>query len=189
MEWIGMERKGTERNGKEWDGMERIATMLVGNREVPVWRAAVVLFESAHFPMGYVIPKSWLYDAFQLNMPQNDTPYAVAKETEWEFLQLFKAFEKHLKYELLVHLDNVKNVGYRIVPTHEQVSWAEDEGDHDLAKALDKRSDRVIYVDVTGLDADGRRERSNALARVGSLKSLARRVRPRFRLDGENGAR
>jgi hypothetical protein len=75
-----------------------------------------------------------------------------------------------------VALSNVKGVGYQIVRPPEQTAWAEDQGDAELKKALRKRRDRLVNVNMTSLTQDERRQNADALARLGALAGMAQRT-------------
>lgn len=154
---------------------------------IPAWRLAVEIFRSSEFRSGHLVPHKWLWDAFGLEQPTSTTPFGVAEKAQLAFLEAFAPFSRELLEEDRIALASVKGHGYRIVPANEQVAWAESEGDRELRKALSRRYRRTAFVNISELGAEERRDRSDALARVGNLKlMLTAAPRPRFRLPGES---
>lgn len=157
----------------------------------PPWREALTMFDKTGFAAGDVVSYDWLYNAFSIVRPGDDTRLADAESAKLQFLGQFKSFENSLLRERQTALANVKGLGYRVIPAAEQTQWAEEQGNLELRRALRKRTNRVLNVNLTVLTGQQRKENADALARIGSLTMLARRALERrsvLDIDDDAGA-
>jgi hypothetical protein len=142
----------------------------------PFWRLAVKNFLDGGFAPGDIVSFEWLYGQFEIVRPAPDTPLAQAQKAELAFLSAFQSFQEALLADHQIALDSVKGVGYQIIPPARQTAWAEDRGDTELKKALRKRRDRLVNVNMTSLTQGERRQNADALARLGALAGMAQRT-------------
>jgi len=157
-------------------------------RQFPAWREGLKRFHAAGFKAGDTIPHQWFYDAFEINRPSDETPFAAAERAKLSYVAAFERLRTELLEAHQIGLASVAGVGYRIVPPPEQTSWAEKECIADLRSALSKGAGRLANVNLTDLTPQQRCENADALARLsflaGSLKRVKKRE-PLTRLLGE----
>ena len=138
----------------------------------PAWRQAERDFIARGFTLDDVIPFAWFYQAFRIEMPSPETSMRVAERAKFAFLSEFQAFEGALLHEHHIALRNVRGIGYRIVPPHEQTAWAEKSGLSEMKRAAKKMGSRMANVDLTKLSSQQRRENSDARANWGNIKGM-----------------
>lgn len=143
----------------------------------PAWKQAIVDYKAAGFKEGDIISFDWLYDHFSLPRPSNLSTIEEFKESQWKFRAEFEAFEKELLVTHLVALDNVKSVGYRIVPTTEQTRWAWREGMKEINKGMRRLGKRITFIDDTRLSPAQLKENNDAQARLASLSVMMNKTR------------
>jgi hypothetical protein len=135
-------------------------------QQYPPWREALRQFFRDDHTYGSTVPHSWFWAAFGLNEPAADTLNAEAEKSKLLYLAQFKAFEDALLVEHRMALASVRSIGYSVVPVEEQAQWAEHESSEELRKAIKKAAKRLVYVDITQLSDQGRKEHSDAMARL-----------------------
>lgn len=153
-------------------------------RQHPAWREGVKRFLAAGFAAGQTIDHSWFFNAFDIEEPGDNTPFAEAEKAKLAYLG---AIEK-LKYELLeahqIGLASVPGRGYRWVPPAEQTAWAEKEFMADLRNQMGKAATRMTGVNLAELSAEQRADNADALARLSFLAGAVKQVKTQGSLAG-----
>jgi|SRR5580693_1647877 hypothetical protein len=146
-------------------------------QQYPAWREAITRLVRDHrLQPDALFEFAELYDLFLIKRPLPTTPLAEAEKLKLQFLAQFVEFEEALLTEHQVALTNVRGVGYRIVPPHEQTAWAERHGIGEVRKAVRKLSDRLTNVDFVALGAEDRKANADALARLGMLGGMLKQA-------------
>lgn len=151
----------------------------------PSWRQAVEKFKESGKTFGDVLTHACLFEWFGLTMPERTTPHEVAKKAEVDFFARFEAFRLTMLEDMQIDLDNIRGVGWLIVPPDEQSDRALNDGMVEIEKAHRKALRRAIYTNTSLLSAEKRRVHADNIARIAALGSLYRRVRRLPNLDGE----
>lgn len=151
----------------------------------PVWRQALIAFRDAGFSRDEIVPHIWFYEAFNITMPNDDTPLKVAEKAKLQWLSQFTSFKSALLEQDQIDLVNEPGLGYRIMPPREQSKRALDDGVSQIKKAIRGMVDRSTHVNTGLLSAEERREHMDHLARIASLGSLFSRSRKLPTLDEE----
>ena len=142
----------------------------------PAWRQAIKDFVSAEFKPGHVLDYDWLYAHFKIPQPSGSSSLNDAEQAQLRFLSAFKNFEETLLTDHQTALQNVRGIGYRIVPPKDQTEWAEKDGFSEIRKAYRKLGDRLSNVAIDQLSAEDRKKNADALARYAMLKAMVKRV-------------
>lgn len=141
------------------------------NLELPAWKRAIRMFLDAGFKAPDAVSHDWFRDAMAIDWPSDDAPFALGKAAQVKYVDTYQTFSEVLLVEHKIALASERGFGYRVVQPQKQVSWAEDEGARDLKKALNKQAMRIAYVDTSQLNDEERKQRSDAAARTGRLRS------------------
>lgn len=134
------------------------------------WRRAVKKFENSKFSYEEIITHDWLLNAFDLDEPTSDT----LEEYHSKKINNTQQFITHLLKEKKIYLQNVKGVGYKLVPPSSQTALAM----HNYAAALKARTEKAVEeltnIDTEQLTAYQKRANRNAVATVLQVKQFAR---------------
>ena len=145
-------------------------------QQYPAWKNAVTDFEQAQFAEGTLLTFDWLYAAFNLVKPNDQTPHVAARKTAFAFMMNFKAFETHLLFEKNIALQSVRSQGYKIVPTASQTEWADETGIAEFKTVLRRMGTRLKCLQYDRLDDEGRRKNSEALVRFSMLTGMTKNI-------------
>lgn len=142
----------------------------------PPWQEAVRRFSESGFKPGDVLRRSWLYEAFGLEMPKDDAPHGVAKRLELAFVSQFESFKEAILDGYNVDLKTKPGLGWEITLPHEQTAVAMKDGKRELHKALRRMVRRTVHVDVAALTPAQRLENVEAQVRLQRMGEMLRRA-------------
>lgn len=127
------------------------------------------------FEEGALVPSELLHDLLGLPHPKTlNDPDAIEK-LRLTFVALWDRIQDRLLVDHLIAFSAVGAGGiYQRVPAREQVEWATDKFQRKFHTIRVKAHKRMTYVDVSRLDEDGRRERTNALAHLAQIAAVSR---------------
>lgn len=146
----------------------------------PAWKEALELFRAENFPYGHILTHEWLYDAFQIQMPLENTPWRIAKVTQIEYMENVIRFREALQLEDLLYLETEWKVGYRIVSPSEQTARAMALASARMNKALRGAARAVGNIRTQELSEQERRENTDARAKISSIAGLTKRIQAPF---------
>lgn len=100
--------------------------------------------------------------------PSRRTAHAaeVLRKAQFEYMENVESLREELLRTHRIALDNVRAKGYRLVPVKEQTSVAMSGLKRDTGRAVRKCHSLLVNVRVELLDESGRRENTDALARL-----------------------
>ncbi len=136
------------------------------------WRIALKKFDDEDKTYGDVLPKRWLYDAFGIQMPVEQTSKKVADAAELAYLGAFQAFKEELLAERSMALKTVHRVGYKIVMPDEQTEFANTNFERQMKKAFSEAQDVLFNVNHSMLTADQSRQNTDAMTHLAGLRAL-----------------
>jgi hypothetical protein len=142
----------------------------------PAWRQAVRDLLS-DFAYGDIVPHAWLEQRFgmpQLNESQQLTAAEFSKR-QFDWLQNIEAFKDELLREHNVCLQSVRGEGYRWVPPGEQSRVAMDSFEKNAKRVFATAAQRLRNVRVDELTDEQRKENSDSIAKLASLRGMTRR--------------
>jgi hypothetical protein len=150
----------------------------------PGWKEALEQLSREGLQHGDTIKREWLYTHFSIPYPTDATPFSDARRAELRFLTQFKMFETELLTRHSMALKTVPSVGFLIVPPKEQTRWAYKEAVTEIRKTLNKGVQRLVNIDHAALDSAGRKENSDAVARLVNIQIMAQKQRrlPKMRI-------
>jgi len=138
----------------------------------PIWRQAEADLLRAGLTYGSVVTDEWIDEAFGIAEPKSITEY---KRNELLRLQQFESLRDSLLENHRMMLTRTKNVGYTVVAPEQQTRLAMKQRSADVRRALLKMKREVSFVNAGLLDDAGRKENADALAKLGSLRSMVHR--------------
>lgn len=143
----------------------------------PVWKQAAADF-LAEFKYGAVVPLDWLEQRF--GMPQladrQKLTAADFRKRSFEWLQNIEAFKDELLREHSVCLQSVRGEGYRWVPPGEQSKVAMETFEKDVKRVYSAAAQRTRHVRREELTDEQRRENTDAVAKLASLRGMTRKA-------------
>ena len=144
----------------------------------PGWRNAVAVFFRDGKGYGDLLSFAWLYEAFRLSQPGDDTPNLMAEKLRLAFLNQLQRFADELLTEHQMALVSERSVGYRVLHPNEQTKYAEDDARLSLRRALRREAALLTNVNLAPLTARERQENADALARLSNLRAKTKEVYP-----------
>jgi len=147
------------------------------SNKYPEWRGAIERFQQEDFKEGDIIPFVWLYESFDIKIPDKSTSYEDGQKAQLQFVKQFDKFQESMLKDGNVALKSVRSEGYKVIPSKEQTEWAVDSGLADIGKALKKAKKRLIYTDLTKLTDREKKENNDAIAKFAGLRSMTRDVK------------
>jgi len=143
----------------------------------PAWRQAVRDF-LGEFKYGDLVPHSWLEQRF--GMPSlRDSQQLTAQEfakRQFAWLSNIESFKAELLRDHQVCLASVRGEGFRWVPPQEQTRLATESFEKDARKAFSAAGQRLRNLRAAELSDDQRRENTDAVAKIASLRQMTRKA-------------
>jgi hypothetical protein len=143
----------------------------------PAWRQALVHFKEAGFTHGDLMPHNWFYEAFGIEIPNEQMPAGKYQKLKLQWLGQFKPFQNALLEQYQMDLVSEPGLGYLIIPPAEQGKRAYGDGLGEIKKAIRRMTDRMANTNLALIDAEQRKEHADMLARAGMLRGMLRQTR------------
>ena len=146
------------------------------------WERALEFVLSEGIAPGTTYRKEDLYAAMGLTCPTARTPFGIAQRSQLAFLSGIEALRPELLARHRVDLVTRAGTGYEVIAPGAQSAMAMRDLRRDLSRDINSAARRVEFVKVEALDEGQRRERSDALAKVASIRAMQETARGRSRI-------
>lgn len=143
----------------------------------PPWKQALDLFRTTDYTYGDMLPHSWFYEAFGVEMPSPTMPSAQAERLKLQWLTNFKPFRDALLEHHSMDLVNVFGDGYEIIHPRDQSKRAYQDALHETKKALTNAAQRIAHVNIGMLSAAERQQQADLAAKTAQLALMLRSAR------------
>jgi hypothetical protein len=144
------------------------------------WRNAIRLLLEQNLTYGHLLTHDWLFEAFEIEQPKDDTPYKEAQKLQLRFVADFERFRAELLDEYQMDAQSVTGKGYMIVHPRDQTRRAEQDFQHEFKKFGRKAAARLAGVNHSMLSARERQENADAIARMSNLRAMVRKEFPKL---------
>ena len=139
----------------------------------PSWAAAAASIVIDGFGYGDEIPHSYLYAALGLEMPEPDTKFKDFNKTSMLYMEAIFKIKEYLLVEKRMALKSIKGRGFVIVAPKDQTSFALEEVEKAMKRALSQGAKRVAYTNTDMLSTEERVANANAKAKIAGLARIA----------------
>lgn len=143
------------------------------------WRNAIRLFHEQKKTYGDLLSHEWLYEAFEIEKPDVNTPSGQAEKLKLQFLSEFKKFETEMLTEYQMDIRNLRSRGYEVVRPQDQTRRAEEDFQSEMKRIGRQVAGRLANVNHTKLSARERQENADAVARISNLRAKVREAFPK----------
>jgi len=138
----------------------------------PAWRQAEADLIAQGLTHGSIVPREWLEAAFGLKPARTISEH---EKNELVFLRQITALRDALLEGRKMMLVTEPGVGYRVALPEEQTKMSMHLRTKEVKAAMAKMLREVTHVDQSRLTDDQRKENSDALAKLGALRSVVRK--------------
>lgn len=138
----------------------------------PAWRQVEADLLATGITYGSLITDEWLDEAFGIKPPKTIAEY---KRAELIRLSQIESLKESLLENHRMLLARVKSVGYTVLPPEQQTRHVMDNRMREVRAAFGKLNRELTFVDVAALNDAQRKENSDALAKLGMLRSFVRK--------------
>lgn len=138
-----------------------------------VWLTkAIKQFDVDNRSDGDMLSHDWI--KWALDIPK---PKTIEQATEQQFMLLSRldAFRDYLLTVRKVALQNIRGVGYRIVPPSEQAQMAAEQAMKLVKRGLDHGDKLMTHTRTSELSTDDQRRHTDAHLRLCGIKDMVRR--------------
>lgn len=143
-----------------------------GPRLYPAWRQAEADLLRNGLTFGSLITDEWLNDAFGLKPAKT---IAEHERNQLVFLSHSQALFDSLLENHRMMVTRVRGAGYSVLPPERQTPHAMRRRVKEVKAALRKLTREVSFVKTEALNDGQRKENADALAKIGSLRSMVRK--------------
>lgn len=143
-----------------------------GTKLYPAWRQAEADLVANGLAFGSIITSEWMDAALGIRPPQSIPEY---ERNQLVRLRQMTALRDSLLESRKMMLVSEPGVGYRVVTPEEQTRLSTHVRTKEMKAALSKMIKEVSNVDVARLNDDQRKENSDALAKLGAIRSMFRK--------------
>ncbi len=143
--------------------------------ELPHWKDCVSKFLAAGFAPGTEVPHEWFHEKLCIPIPQDHTPYGVAKDAQLKYLADMQKVIEELLVEHQIALRSKPGFGYTYVHPKDQARWGYDKTVSAISKNMRKGVQRIVHTDTARLTAEESAAHANTLAKTAQLQSLLSR--------------
>ena len=144
-----------------------------GVMDQPSWAAAAAALMIDGFGYGDEIPHSYLYAALGLKMPEPDTKFKDFNKVSFLYMEAVEKIKEYLLIEKRMALKSIRGRGFLIVEPKDQTSFALEEVDREMKRALSKGAKRVAYTNTDNLSFEEKLANTNARAKIAGLARIA----------------
>lgn len=124
---------------------------------------------------GDALPLDWLLGHMELVRPEKCATGLEAQKMRVRILRNTERLKRELLERENMALRSIPGDGYDIVVPEEQTSWAMEDAQEEIRRALRKVSRRVSFVAVDRLTDEAKRENINALAKLSAFRPTVRK--------------
>lgn len=143
----------------------------------PAWRQAVQDFLS-EFKYGDLVSHDWLVTHFGMPLVRDSQKMTVSdfRRRQFDLLANTESFKHELLAHHQIYLQPVRGEGYRWSHPGEQTTLATKQFEKDARNAFRSVGQRLRNVRLTELTDDQRRENTDAIVKVSTLRGMARKA-------------
>lgn len=138
----------------------------------PAWRQAEKDLLANGLTYGSLIEHEWLDNAFGIKPAQTVSQY---QRNELIRLRQLQDLQASLLENHKMMLAPVRGVGYSVVPPEKQTALSLDRRGKEVRAALAKMARELSHVNSALLTDDQRKENTDAMAKLGQLRTITRK--------------
>lgn len=147
------------------------------NEQMEAWLThAIDQFDKDKFADGDMITHDWLHAFLLIREPKNVTTETMQ---EYQFLKMrrYEEFRDYLLRERQIALESIRGEGFRIVPPHEQASYAVEKGMRLVSKGFNTSAVLLQNTRMNKLTRQEATRHTDAQVRLDGLQQLVKRQR------------
>ena len=141
--------------------------------QYPTWKQTAIDFAKTTPQSGSIVKKNWLADRFGIELPSYGSSEQITR-AQLKFLTAFENFHRFLIQEYHIHLKSKGSGMYEVLAPNNQTKVAVGNCHKEISKALQKTNFRLRNVDIAALNAEERKENSDARAKLAMQASMIR---------------
>lgn len=139
---------------------------------LPLWKEALKNLMATSPKPGDVIRQDWLRQQFGIEKPVTAEDQVRAS---FEYLQMSCEFRSALLEDHCIALKTIPGVGFEIIAPNFQTRWALENGAQRISREISKMARNVAFVDVASLNEGERREHTDGMAKVSTIRGMFNR--------------